>query len=208
MPGQASACALESRSAGLVEARVPGSVALTIVDGRPVRFSEGEVAQAEADHALRAGAQVESVRAKVAEAFQAVRADLNATAGGQASPRVMVLAHHAQLAHQALVLQSLAAEKAFGEEAKLQDNALRNTAGLSVVATDALNKAYEAAREEGKAKQPTGLPGLMASIGVGQPGPGSHETQRPEVRSDPPFSPPGGSTVGSPSSPPRPPKNK
>jgi len=168
VPGRASATARVSPQidGSDVTLPVPGAQTLQLVDGRPRRYTEAEVQAAELEHAQRAGAQVERVRANVGKAFEAVRADLNAAAGGVASARVMVMAHHAQLAHQALVLQSLAAEKAFGGDKDRQDNSLRNAAGLAVVATDALNKAYEAAREEGKRANP--VADLRRTIGLGR----------------------------------------
>jgi len=184
----------------MVETRIPKSASLTVLDGRPPRFSDEEVEQASEALAKRAGPVASLVRRRTEETWQTVRADLNAVAGGQASPRAMVLAHHAMRAHQALELQSLFAEVAFGEEQELADKHMRNQAGLAIVATDALNKAYEAAREDAKASS-NPVTGLMSRLGhtapMGHGIPGvdvGGPAEAPEVS---PFSMGGGIDSGS-----------
>jgi hypothetical protein len=171
-----------------------------VLDVRPKQYSDEQVATAVEALAKRAGPVASLVRRRTEETWQTVRADLNAVAGGQASARAMVLAHHAMRAHQALELQSLFAEVAFGEEQELADKHMRNQAGLAIVATDALNKAYEAAREDAKASSNpvTGLMsrlGQTAPMGQGIPGAGvGVSAEAPEVS---PFSMGGGIDSGS-----------
>ena len=132
---------------------------------------------------------VQRVRERTEASWQTVRAELNRLAGGAASGRVMILAHHALRAHQALELQTLAAGQAFGVEDLLAEKHMRNQAGLAVVASDALNKAYEAAREEGKAGQGSATDALEVRLGV-------------TASADPvPALAPGGSAVGAPLTP-------
>jgi hypothetical protein len=188
---------------------VPGTSALTLVDSRPPLFTEAEVAEAAEKLAKRAGPVASQVRRKIETCWEGIRADLNAVAGGQASPRVMVLAHHAMRAHHALELQALWAEVAFGEEREGSDKHMRNQAGLAAVATDALNKAYEAAREEGKAGNAvTGPAGLLARLGHVAPGVDVGGAPTGSGQTHVPLSNGGVGAVGAPLSPnPPPPKD-
>jgi hypothetical protein len=145
-----------------------------LLDARPrVRWTEEEVAQAIEKQQRRAGPLVALVIARLEETWLEIRRELNEAAGGKASARVMVLAHHALRAQQALELTALLAEVAAGERdagEKKGDplNALRNQSGLSVIATQALNQAFEAAKAEaGKRESPTDQ--LMARLGHGGP---------------------------------------
>lgn len=169
----------------VVQVRVPGHAALSVLDGRAPRFSAEQVEKAHAELEQASGPVVEHVRARAEASWELVRADLNRVAGGEASPRVMVIAQHALMAHEALVLQRLAAGRAYGTGDDLAEKHMRNSAGLAVVATDALNKAYEAAREEGKANKGGAVGGLLTRIGAA------------EVRTEPPMTPGGGSAQGS-----------
>lgn len=150
----------------VVQVRVPGHAALSVLDGRAPRFTPEQVETALLDLEQASGPIVELVRAQVESSWELIRADLNRVAGGEASPRVMVIAQHAQMAHEALILQRFASGKAFGAGDELAEKHMRNAAGLAVVATDALNKAYEAAREEAKARQGGAVGGLLTRIGA------------------------------------------
>lgn len=175
--------------ASVVQVRVPQQPALAIVDARAAQFTPEQVEQAEKRLAERAGPLVARVWERTEATWVEVRAELNQVAGGQASARVMAIAHNALRAAQALELQTLAAARAFGEETEQNEKHMRNQAGLAIVATDALNKAYEIAREEGKAAQGQGPVGqLMGKLGI--PAPASAPVQTP----------PGGS-LGAPLSP-------
>lgn len=166
-----------------------GAKAIAVVDARVVTFTDAEVAAAEERLNRRAGPVAARVRSELETTFQSIRAELNELAGGQASQRVMLLAHYAMTAAQALQLQTLLASAAFGEETDSAERQLRNQAGLGVVATDLLNKAYEAARAEAtKRTSPTEQ--LMAKLG--------HGVARREVESRSPVQPPGGVAIGSP----------
>lgn len=139
---------------------------MQLVDARPpVRWTEDEICQAVERQQKRAGALVALVKARVLADASVVRGELNQLAGGQASRRVAVLAHNAMLAQEALELQSLDAEVAAGEERKGLEASLRSMSGLSVFASQALDKAYEAAREEGKRANP--VADLRRTIGLG-----------------------------------------
>ncbi len=165
---------------------VPGQgEALRLFDGRPkLHWTEAEVQQAVETQQKKAGALVALVRERIEATWSEIRRELNEAAGGTASARVMVLAHHAMRAHQALELQTLLAEVAAGEhgEGKRADpnNGLRNQSGLSVIATQALNQAYEAARSEaGNRSSPTAQ--LMNRLGVGQGQPKVTDVQQVTV---------------------------
>lgn len=191
VPGRSSACEVDNRQSGAVEVRTPGMPALTLVDSRqPVTWTTEEVSQAVERQQKRAGALVALARERIEASWERIRAELNQIAGGQASTRVMVLAHHAMRAHSALELQTLLTEQAVGEESKGAEGNLRNQAGLSVVATQSLNAAYEAAREEGKAQKGSPTEQLLTRIGA-RPGVA-------EAQPRPPIDPPGGSSLGPP----------
>lgn len=165
-----------------------------LIDARPkMHWTEDEVEQAVESQQKRAGALVALVRERTEATWAELRRELNEAAGGQASARVMVLAHHAMRAHQALELQSLLAEVAAGEEATSAANNLRNQSGLSVIATQALNLAFEAARAEAGKAAGSPTEQLMTRLGVGRGGPISIEA--PAL---PAPSPPGGVLIGSP----------
>lgn len=171
MPGHASAIAPIVEGASV---RVPATVsskALQLLDGRPkMHWTEAEVEEAAKEQQQKAGPLVALVRDRIEATWSEIRRELNETAGGQASARVMVLAHHAMRAHQALELQSLLAEVDAGGNGRAKadpNNGLRNQSGLSVIASQALNQAYEAARAEGKANQGSLADQLMAKLGHG-----------------------------------------
>jgi hypothetical protein len=150
---------------------------MLLVDARPpVHWSPDEVGQAVEKQQKRAGALVALVKARLEADYAVVRAELNRLAGGQASGRVAVLARNAMLAQEAVELQTLAAEVAAGEESKNADTSLRHMSGLSVFASQALDKAYDAAREEGKRANP--VADLRRTIGLSPSDPGAddHDT--------------------------------
>ena len=189
MPGPASARTDSKRSRGAeVQVLAPGQPALAVLDGRAPGFTPEQVEEAEKQLAERSGPVVARVRGRTEESWQRIRAELNQVAGGQASARVAVLAHHALRAHQALELQALSAGLAFGTGDELAEKHMRNQAGLAIVASDALNKAYEVAREEAREQKGSPTEQLMTRLGVA------------EARSEPPIGPPGGSVLGPPSS--------
>lgn len=128
------------------------------------------------------------VRQRSEESWAKVRSELNQIAG-EASAKTMIHAHHALLAHEALVMQRLAAGKAYGVGDDLAEKHMRNAAGLAVVASDALNKAYESAREDAKARSSGPVGQLMTRIGA-----------TTEVKPEPPISPPGEGLSGAPPS--------
>jgi hypothetical protein len=161
---------------------------LAIADARVATFTDAEIAAAEERLTRRAGPVAARVRAELEATFQATRAELNDLAGGQASQRVMLLAHYAMTAAQALQLQTLLASAAFGEETDSAERQLRNQAGLGVVATDLLNKAYEAARAEGAQNKGSVTDQLMNRLGVAAR----------EVPTQSPFGTPGVGSIGSP----------
>lgn len=169
--------AIADGSAIMVPVQGQGSPVL-VIDARPrLEWSEVEIQQAVETQQKKAGALVALVRSETESTWAEIRRELNEVAGGQASARVMVMAHHALRAHQALELQTMLAEVATGksmDELKADMHGLRNQSGLSVIATQALNQAYEAARSEaGSRKSPTEQ--LMARLGVGGAGPGQRE---------------------------------
>src|SRR5688572_14095679 len=136
MPGRASA-RTDSKvgSGGLVLVLTPGHTAISVLDGRTPGFSSEQVEEAERKLAESSGPVVARVRGRTEESWARIRSELNTVAGGEASARVMVLAHHALRAHQALELQTLAAGKAFGMGDELAEKHMRNQAGLAVVAS-------------------------------------------------------------------------
>jgi len=147
---------------------------MQLVDARPpVHWSPDEVGQAIERQQKRAGALVALVKARLEADYAVVRAELNRLAGGQASGRVAVLARNAMLAQEAVELQTLAAEVAAGEESKGADTSLRHMSGLSVFASQALDKAYDAAREEGKCANP--VADLRKTIGLSPSDPGADD---------------------------------
>ncbi len=157
-----------------------GHGADVILDTTGPSFSPEQIQAAQAAMVKRAGPLVQWVEESVEQSWAPVRGELNQVAGGRASARVMILAHHARRAHEALELTSLLAKAAAGEDKEGAAKALRNTAGLSVVATDLLNKAYAAAREDAAAAQAAqGGPvnSLMGRLGItatGHQPPGGH----------------------------------
>ncbi len=167
MTGQATAHALEPElDSGSVTVRTASGRLLQVMDARPKRFTPAEVEEALERQEKKAGAVVAHVFDRTEQSWAEVRRELNAIVAGGASARVMILAHHSLRAHQALELTTLAAARAFGEEQELADKHMRNQAGLAVVATELLNKAYEAAREEAKATQGSATDQLMQRLGV------------------------------------------
>lgn len=145
-----------------------------IVSVQSPSFTEEEIAEAEAKMVKRAGPVVARLRQRTEAIWELILAELNGRAGGQSSARTTVLAHHALRAHTALELQTMLAEVSAGQDRDGSDRAFRSLAGLAVVASDLLNKAYAAATEEGKAKAAKVEPvdALMATLGVSE-GPGS-----------------------------------
>lgn len=145
---------------------------LQLLDARPrLQWSEAEIEQAVKEQQRKAGALVALVRSETEAAWADIRRELNEAAGGTASRRVMVMAHHALRAHQALELQTLLAEVAAGGHAtkgQSAENGLRNQSGLSVIATQALNQAFDAARAEAKLNQGSPTEQLMTRLGVGK----------------------------------------
>jgi hypothetical protein len=137
MPGRASARTVSSiGTGGLVLVLKPGETAITVLDGRTPGFTPEQVEEAERVLAERSGPVVARVRGRTGESWERVRRELNEAAGGQASARVAILAHHALRAHQALELQALSAGLAFGTGDELAEKHMRNQAGLAVVASD------------------------------------------------------------------------
>lgn len=165
-----------------------------LIDARPkMHWTEAEVEQAVEMQQKRAGALAALVRERTEATWAELRRELNEAAGGRASSRVMVLAHHAMRAHQALELQTLLAEVSAGEEATSAANNLRNQSGLSVIATQALNLAFEAARAEAGKTAGSPTEQLMTRLGVGRVVPVL------DSRSDPPpLGVPPASSFGSP----------
>lgn len=167
---------------------VPGASALAVLDGRAPGFSPEQVEEALKVAAERSGPVVALVRARSEESWAKVRSELNQVAKGQASARTMIHAHHALRAHQALELQHLSAGVAYGTGDDLAEKHMRNAAGLAVVASDALNKAYESAKEDAAARAgETPTQQLLTRIGAS---PGSSPALAPR-----------GESVGAPSSP-------
>lgn len=178
----------------LVAVLAPGQSALAVLDGRTPGFTPEQVEEATKRLAEESGPVVALVRQRSEESWAKVRSELNQIAG-EASAKTMIHAHHALLAHEALVMQRLAAGKAYGTGDDLAEKHMRNAAGLAVVASDALNKAYESAREDAKAREKGGpVAVLMNRIGA------------PDVRPEPPISTPGVVSSGAPPSETAPPK--
>lgn len=168
---------------------------IRLLDARPpTNWTVAEVEEALERHKQRSGALVAFVAASVAAQWERIRGELNRLAGGQASDRVMALAHYAEMANYAVDIQRYRLEAAVGEEAKGADAAVRDFTGLTAVAAQRLNEAFDLAEREGKRGNP--VDGLMTSLGVGQPVPGVPTV--PSPASTPAFAPGGGSTVGPP----------
>jgi hypothetical protein len=138
-------------------------------------FTTEDHDKALADLARRAGPATEGVVVRVNESFSAVRAELNVLAGGQASNRVMLLAHTAQRAQLAVELHSQVSAVEHGRFASGDDKpkvtealskGLRNMVGMCAFAADLLNKAHAAAAEEGKARKGSATDQLFATLGV------------------------------------------
>lgn len=224
MAGHATEVApiIENGSAIRVPVLGQGSPVL-VIDARPkVQWTEQELAEAVEAQQRKAGALVALVRSETEATWAEIRRELNEAAGGQASTRVMVMAHHALRAHQALEVQTLLADVAAGkslDDLRADAHGQRNQSGLSVIATQALNQAYEAARAEAKQNQGSPTQQLMSRIGVGAARPnvtdvqggsqvthGSTETHPGsvppglEIASLSPLTPPGGDQFGSPAS--------
>ena len=194
--------------------RIPRSDSCLVETVQAPHFTEAEVAEAEANMVKRAGPVVAKLRERTSAIWELILAELNGRSGGQSSARTTVLAHHALRAHTALELQTMLAEVSAGQDRDGSDRAFRSLAGLAVVASDLLNKAYAAATEEGKAKAAKLGPvdqlmttlgvaatghetsgatasGLVPPVGAGDPGLGS---EGPGSAS--PFDPPSGSAQG------------
>lgn len=179
-------------------------LALSVMDGRPGQFTQAECETALLELGRKAGAATEAISSRVDESFCAIRSELNALAGGQASARVMLLAHHAQRTELALELATSTTSVAHGafvlgqDKLGQTDKALRNVVGIAAFATDLLNKAYEAAQAEGKALKAKVGPAeeLMSRLGV-TPATGESSEVGPLLHGG------GGSTLGPP--PPKPP---
>ncbi len=171
--------------------------AQVILDARPPsHFTQREEDEALEKIAIDAGPATAGIVRRVADSFDAIRAELNEVAGGQASDRVMTLAHNAQRAQLAVELQTTVSVSAHGRyvanggDKGQTEKGLSKLVGICAFATDLLNKAYEAARSEAGSRQsPTAQ--LMSRLGVGQPA--------PEVPAPSPLGPPGGATFKVPS---------
>lgn len=222
MPGHATEVAPIVDNGAAIRVPVLGQGApVLVLDARPkVQWTEQELADAVEAQQRKAGALVALVRSETEAMWAEIRRELNNAAGGQASARVMVMAHHALRAHQALEVQTLLAEVAAGkslDELKADAHGQRNQSGLSVIATQALNQAYEAARAEAKQNQGSPTQQLMTRLGVGSAAPkvtpvqdgsvvthGSGETQGGsvppglELGTLSPLATPGGDQLGSP----------
>lgn len=198
MPGPATA--IEARpvlDAGNAFAST-SSGPIRVADFRPATvFTPEEHDAALAELARRAGPATEGVVVRVNESFGGVRAELNALAGGQASNRVMLLAHQAQRAQLAVELQAQVSAVEHGRFAGGDDKpkvtealskGLRNMVGMCAFAADLLNKAHAAATEEGAGKKPDATAQLLTAIGVGSS----------ELDSRSPVDPPGGVAKGPP----------
>lgn len=131
-------------------------------------FTPEEIDAAEAKMVKQSGPVIARLRQRTEAIWELILAELNGKAGGQSSARTTVLAHHALRAHTALELQTMLAEVSAGQDRDGSDRAFRSLAGLAVVATDLLNKAYAAATEEGRAKaaQRGPVDELMTTLGV------------------------------------------
>ncbi len=197
---------------GTVTVGAPGMETEQVLSVQVRGFTPEEIDAAEAKMVKQAGPVIARLRQRTEAIWELILAELNGKAGGQSSARTTVLAHHALRAHTALELQTMLAEVSAGQDRDGSDRAFRSLAGLAVVATDLLNKAYAAATEEGaaKAKAQSGGPvgELMGRLGVTASG---HEPplggtatggETPgvgaEVPTDSPFVPPGPSHLGPP----------
>lgn len=190
MPGHATEVAPIVDDGASIRVPVLGQGSpVLVLDARPkVEWTELEIAEAVKAQQRKAGALVALVRSETEAMWAEIRRELNEVAGGQASARVMVMAHHALRAHQALEVQTMLAEVAAGkslDDLRADAHGQRNQSGLSVIATQALNQAYEAARGEANTKAATPAQQLMARLGHGARGP-----------SPSPDAPPGGVVVG------------
>lgn len=177
---------VDLRIQGKVQVRPEGGSGRTVDDFRLPSYTPEQLALAEQYFASRGLEKlapiVAAVRTRVGTSWMTMLAELNGVAGGQASTRATMLAHYAMKAHTALELAHLVAETAVAEARDQADARLRNAAGIAIVATDLLNKAYAAAEAEGKAKAAKLEPvdALMATLGV--PGPdGEGSAQVPDL---------------------------
>lgn len=124
---------------------------IRLLDARmPTSWSLEEVEEALEKHKKRSGPLVAYVAASVAAQWERIRGELNRIAGGQASDRVMALAHYAEQANYAVDLQRKRLEQMVGEEAKNADSAVRDFTGLTAVAAARLNEAFDLAERESK----------------------------------------------------------
>ncbi len=176
---------------------------MTAADTRCV-FALAERDSALEQLAIDAGPATEAITVKVNQSFEPIRGQLNELAGGQASPRVMMLAHHAQRVEVALELQTAISMHSVGryireggesdKKAGKTEVGLRNLAGIGAFASDLLTKAYQAAEAEGKAKAAKLGPvdELMTTLGVTVPDGG----QVSKSASGPDFDPPTPSSSG------------
>ncbi len=158
---------------GHAQAGGPGRL-MTLLDVRPpTSFTRREEDEALEKLATVAGPATAGIVRRVSESFDAVRAELNELAGGQASARVMTLAHNAQRTQLAVELQTTVSVSAHGRyvanggDKGQTEKGLSKLAGICAFATDLLNKAYEAARSEAKANQGSATQQLMTRLGHG-----------------------------------------
>lgn len=175
---------------------------LILIDARPPRQLFGPEQQQEALEKLqrKAGAATAGIEAAVAEAFCALRAELNEMAGGEASATVMVMARNAELTQLAAELQASISKGSFGVYVDEPDNGqlekgLQRLAGICAVANDLLLKAKETALAEGKAKKGSATEQLFARIGASSGSapvspPGVPSSRVPEEQNHTPPEPP------------------
>lgn len=145
---------------------------ISLLDVRmPEQWGAEEVAAALQQHRDRSGPLVAYVRARHDEQWAELRRDLNRAAGGQASARVMALAHFAQRCSLLSEIQQARAEQFAGEEGKGADGAIRDAAGLASVAAARLNDAYTQAEREAanRPDRPQGRAGLLEMLGHAEP---------------------------------------
>jgi hypothetical protein len=173
MPGQASASVLTVEVADARAQAVAPGRAITVLDARPpALFSLAEEDDALEQLARKAGPATAGIVRRVATAFESYRCELNQTAGGQASDHVMLLAHNAQRAQVAVELQTSISAMAHGSyvandgDKGQAEKGLHRLVGICAFATDLLNKARDAAREEGKAATGSATDQLMSRLGV------------------------------------------
>lgn len=167
---------------------------IRLLDARmPTSWTLEEVEDALERHRQRSGPLVAYVAASVAAQWERIRGELNRIAGGQASDRVMALAHYAEQANYAVDLQRKRLEVAVGEEAKSADSAVRDFTGLTAVAAARLNEAFDLAEREAKSTNP--VTGLMARLGHGHR---ADPRVGPEVHLGVPVEGPGVVTKGAP----------